>query len=320
MSALGRRVSVSSPTGRRLHQNRAAAVGWERGITGDRNGPDFRIRTATRLHDPKPEQESGREVFKLVEGADVVVENYRPEVKYRLGIDYETLKAINPRIVLGSISGFGDGPEKRPGVDQIAQGLRHHVDHWFAGAGRSGGRRSPICPGFTAPSASRLPCWSAKSPGKAVVHTSLLSRRSPRWISRPHAGNRRRGAAPGWQQSPDFIRAGVYPCADGHFKAAGGQDMFERLCGRSAPMRSRPIRITPRARLQHRDALNAEISEYTKTKNSAEWIDSSTRAACPADPSTRSTRCSMTRRSRLGLAAGHVSYTRRDARSARRST
>ena len=68
----------------------------------------------------------GLEIFKkLVADADVVVENYRPDVKSRLGIDYESLKAINPRIILGSISGFGqDGPyAKRPGFDQIAQGM-----------------------------------------------------------------------------------------------------------------------------------------------------------------------------------------------------
>ncbi|MBT6272787.1 MAG: CoA transferase, partial [Chromatiales bacterium] len=68
----------------------------------------------------------GLDVFKrLVANADVVVENYRPDVKTRLGIDYESLKQINPRIILGSISGFGqDGPyAKRPGFDQIAQGM-----------------------------------------------------------------------------------------------------------------------------------------------------------------------------------------------------
>jgi crotonobetainyl-CoA:carnitine CoA-transferase CaiB-like acyl-CoA transferase len=57
--------------------------------------------------------------------ADVVVENYRPDVKYRLGVDYESLSQVNPRLVYGSISGFGeDGPyQGRPGFDQIAQGM-----------------------------------------------------------------------------------------------------------------------------------------------------------------------------------------------------
>ena len=63
--------------------------------------------------------------MRLVESADVVVENFRPDVKTRLGVDYEALKAVNPRIILASISGFGqDGPyARRPGFDQIAQGM-----------------------------------------------------------------------------------------------------------------------------------------------------------------------------------------------------
>ena len=64
-------------------------------------------------------------LHRLVEGADVLVENYRPDVKHRLGIDYDALKAVNPRLIYTSISGFGqDGPySERPGVDQVAQGL-----------------------------------------------------------------------------------------------------------------------------------------------------------------------------------------------------
>lgn len=68
----------------------------------------------------------GHELFlRLIEDADVLVENFRPDVKYRLKIDYETLAAINPRLIYGSISGFGqDGPYgHHPGVDQIAQGM-----------------------------------------------------------------------------------------------------------------------------------------------------------------------------------------------------
>src|SRR5262249_28749251 len=68
----------------------------------------------------------GREVFgRLVKTADVVVENFRPDVKYRLEIDYQSLERLNPRIILASISGFGqDGPYRdRPGFDQIAQGM-----------------------------------------------------------------------------------------------------------------------------------------------------------------------------------------------------
>src|SRR4029079_9496773 len=94
---------------------------------GPRDGPDFQhlhrnMRSIT-LNLKAPQ---GREVFlRLVKNADVVVENFRPDVKDRLGINYESLRRINPRIVLASVSGFGqDGPyRERPGFDQIAQGL-----------------------------------------------------------------------------------------------------------------------------------------------------------------------------------------------------
>jgi formyl-CoA transferase len=94
---------------------------------GARHGPDFqnihRNKRSLSLNLKKPE---GREVLtRLVKSADVFVENYRPDVKQRLGIDYETLAAIRPELVYASISGFGqDGPYAgRPGFDQIAQGM-----------------------------------------------------------------------------------------------------------------------------------------------------------------------------------------------------
>src|SRR3977135_833292 len=92
-----------------------------------RDGPDFqnlhRNKRSLSLDLKTPE---GKKIFfQLAEKADVVVENFRSTVKHRLGVDYEAVKKINPRIVYGSISGFGqDGPYAgRPGVDQIAQGM-----------------------------------------------------------------------------------------------------------------------------------------------------------------------------------------------------
>src|SRR6202140_2951627 len=96
-------------------------------LGGPRQGADFqnlhrnKRAMSLNLKDPK-----GLEVFnRLVKQADVVVENFPPDVKTKLGVDYESVKKINPRIVYGSISGFGqDGPyHKRPGFDQIAQGM-----------------------------------------------------------------------------------------------------------------------------------------------------------------------------------------------------
>ena len=97
------------------------------GLGGARHGPDFqnlhRNKRSMTLNLKAPE---GLEILKqLVRNADVVVENFRPDVKFRLKLDYDSLKAINPRLVYASISGFGqDGPyRERPGVDQIAQGM-----------------------------------------------------------------------------------------------------------------------------------------------------------------------------------------------------
>ena len=94
---------------------------------GARDGPDFQnLHRNKRSITLNLKSAEGKEVFmRLARTADVVVENYRPDVKFRLGIDYESLKKINPRIILASISGFGqDGPyRERPGFDQIAQGM-----------------------------------------------------------------------------------------------------------------------------------------------------------------------------------------------------
>jgi crotonobetainyl-CoA:carnitine CoA-transferase CaiB-like acyl-CoA transferase len=96
-------------------------------MSGPRDGHDMqnlhRNKRSLTLDLKVPE---GREVFlRLVARADVVVENYRPDVKLRLGVDYASLRAVNRRIILASISGFGqDGPYRdRPGFDQIAQGM-----------------------------------------------------------------------------------------------------------------------------------------------------------------------------------------------------
>jgi len=97
------------------------------GMGGERHGPDFqnlhRNKRSMTLNLKSPE---GVDILKrLVRDADVLVENYRPDVKFRLGIDYAALRPVNPRLVYASISGFGqDGPYRdRPGFDQVAQGM-----------------------------------------------------------------------------------------------------------------------------------------------------------------------------------------------------
>ena len=94
---------------------------------GARLGPDFQnLHRNKRSLSLNLKSEAGRNIFlQLAEKADVVVENYRPGVKHRLGIDYDSLKSVNPKLVYASISGFGqDGPYgDLPGFDQVAQGM-----------------------------------------------------------------------------------------------------------------------------------------------------------------------------------------------------
>jgi len=111
--------------------------------------------------------------MQLAAQADVVIENYRPDVKHRLGVDYESVKAINPRIVYGSISGFGqDGPyANRPGVDPVIQGM--------GGQARCApARRSPMSrPACFAPTACLWPCSSESIPARGSGSTPRSSRR-----------------------------------------------------------------------------------------------------------------------------------------------
>ena len=114
--------------------------------SSDLHGPDFqnlhRNKRSITLNLKEPE---GKAIFmKMVEKADVVVENYRADVKFRLGIDYESLKKVNPKIILGSISGFGqDGPyAERAGFDQIAQGMGGLM--WITGMPGGGPVRAGI--------------------------------------------------------------------------------------------------------------------------------------------------------------------------------
>ena len=272
------------------------SAGIKEGITGDRNGPDFQnLHRNKRSMTLNLKQDAGRKVFyKLVEGADVVVENFRPEVKYRLGIDYKALRAVNPRIVLGSISGFGQvGPyEKRPGVDQIAQGLGGIMSiTGLPGQGpvRVGTAIADLSSGLYCAIGILIALLEREVSGEGQwVHTSLLESQvstldfqAARWLIGgevpPQAGN----------NHPTSIPTGVYPCADGHFNiAAGGQDMFERLCRAlgADEIAANPNYASGKLRLQNRDALNAEISEYTKTKNSAEWIDLFNEGGVPCGP------------------------------------
>jgi crotonobetainyl-CoA:carnitine CoA-transferase CaiB-like acyl-CoA transferase len=265
-------------------------------MASNRDGPDFqnlhRNKRSLTLDLKQPE---GVEVFRrLVKTADVVVENYRPDVKFRLGIDYETLKAINPRLVYGSISGFGqDGPYRdRPGFDQIAQGMGGLM--WITGLPGQGPVRvgvpiADLTAGMYLGMGIMIALLERETSGEGQwVRTSLLQAeiamldfQAARWLIGkevpPQAGN----------DHPTGIPTGVFPTKDGHINiAASNQHMYKRLCGvlGAEELVTRPDFIDERSRSKNRAAVNAAIGEITKTKTSAEWIERMNAAGVPSGP------------------------------------
>ena len=266
------------------------------GITGERHGFDFQnLHRNKRSLTLNLKAEAGRDIFmRLAKDVDVIVENYRPGVKHRLGIDYEAVREVNPRIVYGSISGFGqEGPYRdRPGVDQIAQGLGGLMSiTGLPGQGpvRVGIPIADLTAGMLLAQGILLALFERERSGEGQwVHTSLLEAQiqmldfqAARWlISRevaPQAGN----------DHPTSIPTGVFPTADGHINiAASGGVLWQRLCqtlGLEALLDD-PDYADNELRSKNRKALNARISEVTPSRTSAEWIDVLNEAGVPCGP------------------------------------
>jgi crotonobetainyl-CoA:carnitine CoA-transferase CaiB-like acyl-CoA transferase len=237
----------------------------------------------------------GIEVLKrLVARADVVVENFRPDVKKRLGIDYATLSQINARLVYGSISGFGQtGPyADRPGYDQIAQGMGGLMSiTGLPGQGpvRVGIPVADLTAGLYLAQGILVALIERERSGRGQwVHTSLLQAmvtmldfQAARWLIDgeipPQAGN----------DHPTGIPTGVFTTADGHINiAASGQTMYRRLCTAiGAPeLIDDPRFKTLGERSRNRKEMNAELNRVLVTKPSAEWIEVLNRAGVPSGP------------------------------------
>ncbi len=265
-------------------------------LGGKRHGPDFqnlhRNKRAITLNLKDPE---GLEIFKkLVEKADVVVENYRPDVKNRLGIDYESLAAVNPRIILGSISGFGqDGPYSgRPGFDQIAQGMGGLMSiTGLPGQGpvRVGIPIADLCAGLLCAHGIMVALLEREESGKGQwVNSSLLLAQifmldfqAARWTMSKEV------AQQAGNNHPTSIPTGVFETSDGHINlAVAGGAIWERFCKAAGAeqLLENPDYKTAPARSENRDALNAEINAIMRTKDSATWIDMLNEAGVPAGP------------------------------------
>ena len=266
------------------------------GWGGERHGPDFqnlhRNKRCMTLNCKDPD---GLKIFrKLTDQADVVAENFRPDVKFRLGIDYESLRQTNPRLVYASISGFGqDGPyAKRVGFDQITQGMGGFMS--ITGEPGRGPMRAGIAISDTA---AGLYCalgimtallerdssgegqWVQISLLQAMI--ALLDFQAARWLVNKEVPQQT------GNDHPTSIPTGVFETSDGHINiAAGEQAMWERLCHALAAghlIAQNEFR-TADLRSRNRIACNAAIAAITRTRTSAEWLAAFADAAVAAGP------------------------------------
>jgi formyl-CoA transferase len=260
---------------------------------GPRHGPDFqnlhRNKRSITLNLKEPE---GVAVLKrLAATADVVVENFRPDVKRRLGIDYPDLSAANPRLIYASISGFGqDGPyESRPGFDQIAQGMGGLMSiTGLPGQGpvRVGIPIADLTAGIFCAYGVTVALLEREVSGRGQwLHTSLLQAQifmldfqAARWTV---AGEVPKQAG---NNHPTSIPTGVFRTRDGHINiAAAGGKIWTRFCeaaGADDLVRD-PRYATAKGRSDNRDALNAAIERLMLAETSQVWIDRLNAAGVP---------------------------------------
>jgi formyl-CoA transferase len=263
---------------------------------GPRDGPDF-----MNLHRNKRsivldlKTAQGLAAFKrMAKMADVVVENFRPDVKKRLGIDYATLEKINPKLVYASISGFGqDGPyAARPGFDQIAQGMGGLMSiTGLPGQGpvRVGIPIADLAAGlFCALGILTALLEREKSGRGQKVETSLLQAQifmldfqAARWLVRgevaQQAGN----------NHPTEIPTGVFRTRDGFINiATAGQKIWERFCAalEADGLAKDPDYADAASRSKNRAALNAEIDRRLAGRTSADWVARLNAAGVPSGP------------------------------------
>jgi crotonobetainyl-CoA:carnitine CoA-transferase CaiB-like acyl-CoA transferase len=230
----------------------------------------------------------------LVRRADVFVENYRPDVKYRLGIGPEVLRAVNPRLVYASISGFGQtGPyAKRPGFDSIAQGmggLMSVTGKPGDGPLRAGIPIADLSAGYFCAIGILVALLERQRSGLGDwVQTSLLQAQiamldfqAVQWLVS--------GKVPGQtgNEHPMTVPTAVYATQDGHLNVAAiGNTMWRRMCtAMDAPALADDPRFrTGQDRVRNRVAINAEIQAILSTRGTAEWTERLLAAGVPCGP------------------------------------
>jgi len=265
------------------------------GLTGTRHEFDFQnLHRNKRSITLNLKTEEGKEVFfKLIKDADVLIENYRSTVKHKLGVDYETVRRVNPRLVYASISGFGQsGPyNNRHGVDQIAQGmggLMSVTGEPGSGPMRVGVPISDLCAGMFLAHGVLMALLDREVTGKGQwVHTSLLESminmmdlHAARWLVKGEvsksAGN----------NHPTGIPMGLFEANDGYIVVAGSGNLYPRFCKAVGleELIDHPDYNTVEKRSNNRDALNEIIQEKFNEFSIAELTEILIEAGVPCGP------------------------------------
>jgi formyl-CoA transferase len=263
---------------------------------GPREGPDFqnlhRNKRSITLDLKSPQ---GKDIFmRLVKTADVVVENYRPDVKDRLGIDYESLKKVNKRVILASISGFGqDGPYRaRPGFDQIAQGLSGIMSVTGKpgeGPMRVGCAVADVGAGLLAALGIMTALLERETSGEGQWVQSNLLQAGIQLLDFQAARYTMSGEVPPQvgNDHPTSMPTSAYTTADGHMNvAATGTKMWQRVCeaiGRPE-LFEHPDFKTAQDRAKNRKSLNEALNKGFASRPSAEWVDILNAAGVPCGP------------------------------------
>ncbi len=261
-----------------------------------RDGPDFQnLHRNKRSLSLDLKTAQGKKIFfQLAEKADVVVENFRSTVKHRLGVDYEAVKRVNPRIVYGSISGFGqDGPyEGRPGVDQIAQGMGGLMSvTGLPGQGpvRVGIAINDTSAGILLANGIVLALLERERSGEGQwVHTSLIEAQlfmldfqAARWLMKGEVAGQEGNFHP---TSPG---TGMFQTADGYINiAASGDNLWKRFCevAGDKELAGNPDFATVPLRAKNRQALIAHLNDIVRSKPSAYWVEALNKAGVPCGP------------------------------------
>lgn len=266
------------------------------GLGGPRLGPDFqnlhRNKRCITLDLKAPQ---GKAVLMdLLRDADVVVENFRPDVKDRLGISYADVAPINPRIVYASISGFGeDGPYRmRPGFDQIAQGMGGIMSVTGKpgeGPMRAGIPIADLTAGLFAAQGIMTALLEREVSGEGQwVQVSLLAAQiammdfqAARFLMDgdvpQQAGN----------DHPTSIPTGVFATSDGYVNIAAAGDLIWRRLAHALGLDALvtdPLYADGKARSGNRHSLNAAIEAVTRTRSSADWVEAFEQAEVPCGP------------------------------------